>query len=78
MDNLTGRPAQLGISADLWEVLACPCDRHAPVVADKESGRVVCTHCRTSFDVRDGIPVMLIDEATPGPHGVGVNAAGGN
>ena len=64
MAELTGRPAPLGIAADLWDVLACPCDAHGSVVPDEASGRVVCTVCGRSFEVRDGIPVMLLDEAT--------------
>lgn len=58
-------PAPLGISADLWEILACPCPAHAPVTADLSAARIVCTSCGRSFEVRDGIPVMLLDEATP-------------
>ncbi len=63
----------LGLPAVLWEVLACPCPEHAHVEADEEHGQIVCTRCRTRFDVRDGVPVMLLDEATPGPRGVGVS-----
>ena len=58
------RAAALGISADLWEILACPCPAHAPVVPDEATGRIVCTECGRSYEVRDGIPVMLLDEAT--------------
>ncbi len=58
-------PAPLGISADLWEILACPCPAHAPVTADLSAARIVCTSCERSFEVRDGIPVMLLDEAVP-------------
>jgi len=64
MSDLTGRPAPLGIAAELWDLLACPCPEHAPVRADVETGRIVCTSCGRSFEVRDGIPVMLLDEAT--------------
>ena len=64
MPDLTGRPAPLGISSDLWEILACPCPAHAPVVPDEGTGRIVCTECGRSFPVLDGIPVMLLDEAT--------------
>jgi uncharacterized protein len=65
----------LGLPEALWDVLACPCPEHAPVAADEVAGQVVCTRCRTRFDVRDGIPVMLLDEATPGPQGIGVAVA---
>lgn len=61
----------LGLPAALWDVLACPCPEHAPVAADETAGQIVCSRCGTRFDVRDGIPVMLLDEATPGPDGIG-------
>ena len=69
-------PSKLGIPADLWGVLACPCPQHAPVEPDVAANAVRCTVCRTTFEVRDGIPVMLLDEATPGPSGVGVRVEG--
>jgi len=50
----------MSIDAALLEILACPVD-HAPV---RETGeRLVCTSCGRSYPIRDGIPVMLIDEA---------------
>ncbi|MCU0277610.1 MAG: hypothetical protein MUF33_00840 [Candidatus Nanopelagicales bacterium] len=52
----------------LLDVLACPCPRHAPV--SEQDGAVVCSLCQAQFPIRDGIPVMLIDQATPGPSGV--------
>ena len=58
----------------LLEILACPCEHHAPVEPGEGvdgSEVLVCTRCRTTFPVRDGIPVMLLDEATPGPDGIG-------
>lgn len=66
----------MAISADLLDLLACPSDDHAPLREDTRGGAdvLVCTFCATSFPVTDGIPVLLLDEATPGPNGVG-NAA---
>jgi uncharacterized protein YbaR (Trm112 family) len=72
----------MNIDPQLLEILACPCEHHAPLETH-ESGEgvggaggvdedaLVCTRCRTSFPVRDDIPVMLLDAATPGPNGVG-------
>ena len=57
----------------LLEVLACPCEHHAPVSVDVAASALVCTRCATSFPVRDGIPVMLLDDATPGPQGIGAD-----
>lgn len=65
------------IDAELLGLLACPSDDHAPLREERRGDDVVlvCTHCATSFPVQGGIPVLLIDEATPGPNGIG-NAAG--
>ena len=65
----------LGLDPILLGILACPCAHHSPVEVDEAASALVCTRCRTSFPVRDAIPVMLLDEATPGPNGVG-NPAG--
>lgn len=61
------------IDADLLELLACPSDDHAPLRV--EAGVLVCTHCATRYRIDDGIPVLLLDDAEPGPNGVG-HAAG--
>lgn len=59
----------------LLEVLACPCPRHAQLRVgtrdDPQAEVLQCTLCLTTFSVREDIPVMLLDEATPGPRGVG-------
>lgn len=55
----------LGLDPVLLEILACPSPDHAPVVPDPERGLLVCTVCGRGFPVRDGIPVMLLDEAIP-------------
>jgi len=44
----------------LLEILACPLCK-APV--REEGERVVCVQCRRRYPVRDGIPVMLPEEA---------------
>lgn len=63
----------MGIDPELLELLACPSDDHAPLRA--EADELVCTYCASRFRVEDGIAVLLLDEATPGPNGIG-NAAG--
>ncbi|MEI8082646.1 MAG: Trm112 family protein [Actinomycetes bacterium] len=47
----------------LLEILACPAEHHAPV--EQRDGLLVCTECGLRFPIRDGIPVMLLDEALP-------------
>lgn len=71
----------MNIDPVLLEILACPCEHHARVAPDDadpaKAAALVCTRCRTSFPVRDDIPVMLLDEATPGPQGVGADVGPG-
>lgn len=66
----------MSISPSLLEILACPSADHAPLREDTVEGAdvLVCTVCRTSYPIEDGIPVLLIDDATPGPRGIGVPA----
>jgi len=59
------------IKPELLEILACPCDKHADVEVSSDDTKIVCTKCETTFPIKDGIPVMLLDEATPGPRGIG-------
>ena len=54
------------IDKELLEILACPACK-AEVVLDGPAARIVCTACGRRYPVRDGIPVMLIDEAEAGP-----------
>jgi len=47
---------------ELLEILACPqCKGRLEKKEEPES--FVCAKCRLAYPVRDGIPVMLIDEA---------------
>lgn len=43
-------------------ILACPQCKGEVVFQDDEVG-LVCDSCRLVYPVRDGIPVMLVDEA---------------
>jgi uncharacterized protein YbaR (Trm112 family) len=47
----------------LLEILACPDDK-GPLYYFESDGALLCPACRRRYDVRDDIPVMLIDEAT--------------
>lgn len=50
----------MGVDKELLEILACPLDK-APV--REEGDRLVCTRCGRRYPVREGIPVMLVEEA---------------
>jgi uncharacterized protein YbaR (Trm112 family) len=64
------------IDEALLEMLACPSDDHAPLRLETRAGAevLVCTSCLSTFPVDDGIPVLLLDDAIPGPNGLGVPA----
>jgi uncharacterized protein YbaR (Trm112 family) len=46
----------------LLEILVCPLCK-GPLVYRKESGELICKPDRLAFPIRDGIPVMLEEEA---------------
>jgi len=50
------------IDKELLEILACP---KCKAAVKLEGERIICTNqqCGLRYPVRDGIPVMLIDEA---------------
>jgi len=56
------------LDPQLLEILACPSDDHAPLRAgtptDPDADVLTCTSCGRQFPVNDGIPVLLLDEAT--------------
>jgi uncharacterized protein YbaR (Trm112 family) len=67
-----GQPADpAGLDPELLEVLACPAEHHAPLrmgdAGDPKAAALTCTECGRVFPIRDGIPVLLLDEATGGP-----------
>jgi uncharacterized protein len=48
------------LDKELLEILACPLDKQ-PVELRGE--HLVCTSCGRRYPIRDGIPVMLLEEA---------------
>ena len=51
------------ISSELLSLLACP-KCHGLLVANTEAVSLDCPHDRLRFPVVDGIPVMLVEEAS--------------
>jgi uncharacterized protein len=48
----------------LLDILVCPVTK-APLVWDAEKQELLCRASRLAYPVRDGIPVMLEEEARP-------------
>ncbi|MFQ5952729.1 MAG: Trm112 family protein [Candidatus Omnitrophota bacterium] len=48
------------INKELLNILACPaCKADVKLEGDK----IICTSCGRRYPIRDGIPVMLVEEA---------------
>ena len=58
------RPAaQLGdVDPRLLEVLICPVT-HGPLVYDRDKAELVSKGARLAYPIRDGVPIMLPEEA---------------
>ncbi|RLB44280.1 MAG: Trm112 family protein [Deltaproteobacteria bacterium] len=54
----------MGISKELLEILACPKCKGEIKLNESEDG-LICQKCQLLYEIRDGIPVMLIEEAKP-------------
>lgn len=59
------------LPAEVLELLVCP-SCHAALAWDYEASELACTgpDCGLAYPVRDGIPILLVDEARrPGANG---------
>jgi uncharacterized protein len=52
------------LSPQLLNILVCPKCKGEVDYREAESS-IVCESCRLRYPVRDDIPIMLIDEASP-------------
>ncbi len=50
------------MDANLLDILVCPLCK-GPLLYKKAQDELVCKPCRLGYPVRDGIPVMLEDDA---------------
>jgi len=50
------------VDAKLLEILVCPVTK-GPLTYDKEAQELISKSARLAYPIRDGIPVMLEDEA---------------
>ena len=52
----------MAISKDLLDILACPKCKGGIRLNDAGDG-LICDACRLRYEIRDDIPIMLIEEA---------------
>ncbi len=56
----------MALDKKLLNIMACPkCKGGLKYKDVKEEESLSCLKCRLKYRVEDGIPIMLIDEATP-------------
>ncbi|MBI4184328.1 MAG: Trm112 family protein [Proteobacteria bacterium] len=53
-----------GVDPKLLEILVCPLTR-GPLRYDPEAEELISEQARLAYPIRDGIPIMLVDEARP-------------
>ncbi len=48
------------VPKELLDILVCPVDK---AKVNLQGDKLVCEQCGRAYPVRDGIPIMLVDEA---------------
>lgn len=54
----------MAVSQELLDILVCPKCKGQIHLNEARDG-LICDHCKLLYEIRDDIPVMLIDEAKP-------------
>ncbi len=52
------------LAPELLEKLACPACEHRPPLR-LQGDYLLCDSCQRAYPIRDGIPVLLVEEAVP-------------
>jgi len=52
----------MALSEELLNILACPKCKGDLYINDTNDG-LICNNCKLLYEIRDDIPIMLIDEA---------------
>ncbi len=54
----------MAISKELLDILACPKCK-GDIRLNEEQNGLICDNCKLLYEIKDDIPIMLIDEAKP-------------
>ena len=54
----------MALSKELLDILACPKCKGDIHLTENEDG-LICENCKLLYEIKDDIPIMLIDEAKP-------------
>ena len=61
-ETMAVAPAGGPVDPKLLEILVCPVTK-GPLRSDRERGELVSERAHLAYPIRDGIPIMLPDEA---------------
>jgi uncharacterized protein YbaR (Trm112 family) len=61
---MSDTPAPVPVDPRLLEILVCPLTK-GPLEYDRARNELVSRSARRAYPIRDGIPIMLPDEARP-------------
>jgi hypothetical protein len=54
----------MAVRKELLEILRCPKCK-GPIYANADETGLICEQCRLVYEIREDIPIMLIEEAKP-------------
>lgn len=52
----------MAVSEELLNILACP-QCKGDIYLNAEKNGLICDKCRLEYEIRDDIPIMLVEEA---------------
>ncbi|WP_461831727.1 Trm112 family protein [Aquifex sp.] len=52
------------LEKELLDILACPKCKE-DLTYDREKDILICERCKVYYEIREGIPVLLVEEAKP-------------
>lgn len=52
----------MAVNKELLDILACPQCKGEVKLNDEGNG-LICQHCKLMYEIKDDIPIMLIDKA---------------
>jgi uncharacterized protein len=58
----SGTATKSGVDPKLLEILVCPLTK-GPLTLDTERNELVSKQANLAYPIRDGIPIMLVEEA---------------
>ena len=54
----------MGLKKELLEILVCP-QCKGDIYLNANANGLICDACRLIYEIKDDIPIMLVDEALP-------------